>query len=87
MPLWARSGRLTSLVGEWLVDDAMDAYVSWRERQAAVRDTYERWSAASTADAPEEFTAYWSALDREELAAGRYAERVARLENSLSPGA
>jgi hypothetical protein len=78
---------MTSLVGEWLVEDALDAYVSWRERQAAVRDTYERWSAASTADAPDEFAAHQSALDREELAAGRYAGRIARLANSLHPDA
>jgi hypothetical protein len=82
-----RSVRMTSPVDEWLVDDALDAYVCWRERQAAVWDSYERWCAACVAEAPREFAAYRSALDREEVAAGRYADRITRLEGSLSPGA
>jgi hypothetical protein len=81
------SGRTTSLVEDWLIDDALDAYVCWRERRTTVRDAYKRWSAACLADAPGEFTAYRSALDREELAAGRYADHVAKLTNALVPEA
>ena len=76
-----------SLVDDWLIDDALDAYVCWRERRTTVRETYERWSAARVAEAPTHFAAYQSALDREELAARRYADLIAKLRNSLAPGA
>jgi hypothetical protein len=81
------TGRMISLVDDWLIDDALDAYVCWRERRAEVRDAYERWSVARLADARNEFAAYRSALDREELAAGRYADLIAKLTNSLAPEA
>jgi len=84
MAFRTRSIQMTSLVDDWLVDDALDAYVSWRDRQAAVCDTYERWSAACVADAPDEFAAYRSALDEEERAAGRYGNLIARLRSSLA---
>ena len=79
------TGQTVPLVDDWLIDDALDAYVCWRERRAAVRDTYERWSAAPALEASNEFAAYQSALDREELAAGRYAGLITRLTDSLAP--
>ena len=79
--------RRISLVDDWLIDDALDAYVCWRERRTAVRETYERWSAARVVDAPNEFAAHQSALDREERAASRYADVIAELTNSLAPDA
>ncbi len=81
------SGRTASLVDDWLIDDALDAYVYWRERRAVVWDTYKRWSVAWPADAPSEFVAYRSALDQEELAAGRYADLIAKLTTSLARAA
>jgi hypothetical protein len=77
---------MTSLGDEWLLDDALDTYVCWRERRAEVWDAYERWSVASPADAAGEFVAYRNALDREELAAGRYADVIAKLATSLVGG-
>ncbi|MGA2010019.1 MAG: hypothetical protein ABSH51_05715 [Solirubrobacteraceae bacterium] len=79
------TGRTITLVDEWLIDDALDAYVCWRERRAAVWDAYERWSVAWVVGAPDEFAAYQNALDREELAANRYADLIAKLTNSLVP--
>lgn len=81
------SRRTVSFVDDWLIDDALDAYVYWRERRAVVWDTYKRWSVAWPADAPSEFLAYRSALDQEELAAGRYADLIAKLTTSLARAA
>jgi hypothetical protein len=75
----------SAIVDEWLVDDAVDAYVFWRERRAEVWETYERWSIARPISRSDEtFAAYRTALDREELAAESYADRVARLTASLA---
>jgi hypothetical protein len=63
----------------WLVDEAVDAYVDWREESATVRDAYERWGRAAPADSGSAFAAYWAAVDREERAADIYAELMGRL--------
>jgi hypothetical protein len=63
----------------WLVDEAVDAYVDWREECATVRDAYERWGRALAADAGSAFAAYRAAVDREERAADIYAELMGRL--------
>jgi hypothetical protein len=49
-----------------LVDEAVDAYVDWREECATVWEAYERWVRADAADAQSALAAYWAALDREE---------------------
>ena len=63
----------------WLMDEAVDAYVEWREECATVRDAYERWARAPAADSGSAFAAYWAAVDREERAADIYAELMGRL--------
>ncbi|MCW3013362.1 MAG: hypothetical protein JWO02_454 [Solirubrobacterales bacterium] len=45
-----------------------DAYVDWLEESARVRNAYERWSSAASADAWLAFAVYRAALDREEHA-------------------
>jgi hypothetical protein len=55
-------------VDKQLVDEAMDAYVDWREECAGVWDAYERWARAPKIDAVGAFSAYRAALDREECA-------------------
>ena len=60
-------------------DEAMDAYVDWREERAGVWDAYARWESAGHGDAPFAFSAYLAALDREERASCVYAERVTQI--------
>jgi hypothetical protein len=62
-----------------LVDDAIDAYVDWREECLSVCDAYRRWCRARRDEASVEFAAYSAALDREERASACYARRLSRL--------
>ncbi len=57
-----------------LVDEAMEAYVDWREESAEVWDAYERWARAPKADDAGAFAAYRAALDREESASRAYSD-------------
>jgi len=59
---------------EQLLDEAIDAYVDWREESAEVWDAYERWQRAPAADARFAFSAYCAAVDREERASLVYAD-------------
>lgn len=61
-----------------LVDEAMDAYIDWREECIGVSDAYARWSAAGPADAALAFRGYVGALDREEQASDVYAGSIRR---------
>jgi hypothetical protein len=61
-----------------LVDEAMDAYVDWREECAQVWGAYERWANAPEFDAAGAFSTYRAALDREECASHAYAHLLAR---------
>jgi hypothetical protein len=77
-----------------MVDDAVSAYVDWREECAGVWDAYARWASAAAEDITGAYRAYLAALDREEAAASAYAgviDRVAELlpassSYPLSPG-
>jgi hypothetical protein len=62
-----------------VVDDAVDAYVRWREECAGAGEAYHRWSGAEKADRTLGYCAYTGALDREEAAASVYAEAMRRL--------
>jgi hypothetical protein len=62
-----------------LVDEAIEAYVDWREECAAVWDAFERWETTRGIDAATAFSAYRAALDREECAAHAYADLLARV--------
>jgi hypothetical protein len=66
-----------------MVDEAMDAYVDWREECHRVWEAYERWLDAARADTAFASLAYVAALDREERAAEVYAELINRLEGGL----
>ena len=70
---------MSELIDERLVDEAIDAYVDWREERASVWDAYARWTSAHVADSPLAFSAYRAALDREERAAHVYAELMTRV--------
>ena len=70
---------MNELLDKRLVDEAIDAYVDWREERASVWDAYARWTSAPVADSPLAFSAYRAALDREECAAHVYAELMTRV--------
>jgi hypothetical protein len=59
-----------------LVDDAMDAYLEWREESIAVWDAYGCWTSAGSDDISLAYGAYAAALDREERASEVYADRI-----------
>ena len=61
------------------VDLALRAYMAWREECAAVRAAYLTWRRAGAAGAASAFDAYAATLDREELAAKRYADLARRV--------
>lgn len=62
-----------------LVDEAIDAYVDWRERCLAVQHAYDRWADAPESRAAVAFREYTIALDREERSSLHYALLVGRL--------
>jgi hypothetical protein len=61
------------------VDDAIDAYVDWREECQWVQSFYARWASSDCDEADRAFSAYLAALDREERASRVYAECIARV--------
>ena len=63
-----------------LAEDVFATYIAWRKHAPLVADACERWRSASPADRSEHFAAYTAALDREEAAAGTYAEAILELE-------
>jgi hypothetical protein len=71
----------TALQQQRTLDDAVWAYVDWRNGCTAVWYAYRRWAKASTADAALAFGAYTAALDREESAAKVYAELMRRVDD------
>lgn len=74
---------MNELIDRRLVDEAIDAYVDWREERASVWDAYARWTSADVADSPLAFSAYGAALDREERAAHVYAELMTRVSAAV----
>lgn len=72
---------------ERLVDDAMDAYVDWREECISVAEAYRRWESAPAADSRLAFAGYTAALDREEAAGERYAGLIARVGRLIADAA
>ena len=72
-------------VDKQLVDEAIGAYVDWREESAGVWDAYERWARAPRVDAAGAFSAYRAALDREECASHAYADQLARITPGKRP--
>lgn len=66
-----------------LVDGVLGMYVEWREATDAVADTYGRWCVAPGGEEAARFAAYLAALDREQSAAGVYAESINELERQL----
>jgi hypothetical protein len=66
-------------LGSALGDILVDLYVDWREECINVQASYDRWRDATRHDQAAAFAAYRAALDREERAAGAYAELIRRV--------
>jgi len=74
---------LRSPLHQKMIDDAISAYVEWREECLAVWEAYDRSSGAGYKDALRAHAAYRAALDREEAAANTYAEVIGRTAELL----
>ena len=80
------AGAASSLWREQLLDEAVLAYVQWREESGTVWGAYRRWASAGIEDARGAHAAYRAALDREEAAAEVYASLVERVSELLTSG-
>ena len=80
------AGVLPSFWQRQLVDDAVVAYVAWREESATVWAAYGHWSSAAAEEAIRAHAAYVAALEREETAAHVYARLVERVSELLETG-
>ena len=65
------------------MDTMLARYVEWRTAARAVSEAYQTWRRAMAEEAGRRFATYLTALDREELSAGRYAAAVADVERFL----
>ncbi|HWC85064.1 MAG TPA: hypothetical protein VG388_00900, partial [Solirubrobacteraceae bacterium] len=63
-------------LGRSSLDSLLERYVAWREECASVRDAYRLWTESDRGSRESAFAGYVAALDREEHAAGAYAEQV-----------
>jgi hypothetical protein len=70
---------MQSHVDKQLVDEAMDAYIAWREECVGVWDAFGRWASAPRSDAAAAFSGYCAALDREECASNVLADALERV--------
>ena len=78
------SSQVEPVVDTGIVDDALEAYVSWREECADAREAYRGWSGAGRADRVLAYCAYAAALDREEAAAHVYARAMKQLDDECA---
>jgi hypothetical protein len=69
-----------------LSDAVVIAYAEWTSECAAVRSAYRQWRVAGAMEKSTAFDAYNAALDREEHAATRYAQRMRRAGYAGEPG-
>ena len=73
------SATLPAVWQQRLVDEALLAYVEWREECAAVSAAYGFWASAARDEARTAHAAYRAALDLEEAAARVYASLIERV--------
>jgi hypothetical protein len=66
-----------------LVDEAIEAYVGWREACIWLNDAYLAWSRQRGFNAHGTFGGYTAALDHEERTATRYASVLERVSDVL----
>jgi|HubBroStandDraft_3_1064219.scaffolds.fasta_scaffold2098007_1 hypothetical protein len=70
-----------------LIDRLIELYCDWRSQCWNVRAAYAQFTAATARDRTVAYAAYRAALDREESAAGVYAQQLARVRASAQSGA
>jgi hypothetical protein len=70
---------MSAQVPAHLVDRLIELYCEWRSTCWEVRSAYEQFTAATADDRALAYAAYLSALDREESAAGVYADQMTRV--------
>ena len=70
---------MSTTIDKHIIDDAMEAYVDWREQCAAVQEAYERWSRAPSSQSADAFVNYQVALECEEWSSAEYAALLGRL--------
>jgi hypothetical protein len=80
------NARKPSLHHEQVVDDAVIAYVEWREECREVWNAYGSWASAPPEDVRRAHAAYRAALDREEAAAKVYAGLIKRVGHLVERG-
>jgi hypothetical protein len=68
------------------VDDAVLAYVDWREECIAVWNAYRRWASAPREEAALAHGAYAAALDREDAAAKAYVRLMSSVGHLVETG-
>jgi hypothetical protein len=78
--------RKLSLHQKQIVDDALNAYVDWREECIEVWNAYGSWASAPPKDVRRAHAAYRAALDREEAAAKVYAGLMKRVGHLVETG-
>jgi hypothetical protein len=76
---------MSAQLDERFVDDAVYAYVDWREACTAVRDTYTHWSTVPVSERRFAFWVYRAALESEGRASCVYADRVSRIADPVGP--
>jgi hypothetical protein len=80
------NARKRSLHEKQIVDDAVIAYVEWREECMEVWNAYGWWASAPPEDVRRAHAAYRAALDREEAAANVYAGLMRRVGHLVETG-
>jgi hypothetical protein len=80
------NARKRSRPQEQLVDDAVIAYVEWREECMEVWNAYGWWAIAPREDVRRAHAAYRAALDREEAAANVYRGLMKRVGHLVETG-
>jgi len=71
---------MSDQVPSHVVDRLIELYCEWRSECWDVRSAYEQFAAATPDDRTLAYAVYRAALDREESAAGLYAEQIKRIE-------
>jgi hypothetical protein len=67
-----------------MLADEFDSWVDWRESCEQVRAAYRRWCECPACDRARAFSAYRSALGREQLAARRQDKRATARRPSVN---
>jgi hypothetical protein len=68
-----------TVLGRWAEDELLECYITWRAACRAVRLAYQWWLDSPRGEGELAYAGYVAALDREEQAAGGYANHIERV--------